>query len=208
MILYKTSKKPIDYLKAISFMEKYALAVAENKKPELLWFLEHNSVYTAGSSFEKNDIINNNINIVNTNRGGKITYHGIGQRIIYPIIKLHNKDIKKYIYNLEDLIIKTLANFNIKSYRKKDFIGIWVDHNNEDKKIAAIGVHIKKWVAYHGVAININTNLSFFDNIVPCGIDNFKVTSLSELGYNITYEQFDEKLKQNFNNILLQNNTI
>ncbi len=201
MILYKTSTKPIDYLKAISFMEKYALAVAENKKPNLLWLLEHNDVYTSGSSFEKNDIINNNINIINTNRGGKTTYHGIGQRIIYPIIKLQNKDAKAYIFNLEELIIKTLADFNITSYRKPNFIGVWVAHNNEDKKIAAIGVHIKKWVAYHGVAININTNLSFFDNIVPCGIDNFKVTSLSELGYNITYKEFDEKLKYYFNKI-------
>lgn len=205
MLLYKTSKQPVDYIKALSFMEKYAIKVAENKKPNMLWLLEHNNVYTAGSSFINSDIKNNTIDIINTNRGGKITFHGLGQRIIYPIIKLKNKDIKEYIYNLEELIILTLNNFNIKAYRKNNFIGIWVKHNNNDKKIAAIGVHVKKWVAYHGVAVNINPNLTYFDNIIPCGIDNFKVTSLQELGYNITYDRFDEKLKDNFSKIFIHN---
>ena len=187
----KKSIKPIEYVDAIEFLERRLKDINENKKNELIWILEHKEIYTAGTSYKKNEILNKNINIIKTNRGGKITYHGPGQLICYFVIDLkkRQKDIRAFIKLIEISIIESLAEFNIKSYGDPKNIGIWIDDNSNIKKIAAIGVRVSKWIAYHGFAININNDLSKYQNIIPCGITDKGVTNLKEIN------------NQNYNNL-------
>ena len=172
----KISKKPVTYKKAMIFLNKRVEAVKEGKKRELLWILEHPTTYTAGVSFNQKEIIDKKIKIIQSNRGGKITLHNRGQKIVYFAINLNNrkKDIRKFIDVIENSIIKFLKTYNIEAKKDKKNIGIWVNN----KKIAAIGIRVSRWVAYHGCSINISNNLSQYLKIVPCGLNNKKVTAL------------------------------
>ena len=194
----KRSIKPVDYSYAINLMEKRLEKVINNNANELIWFLEHNEIYTAGTSSNQTDILDKSIEIIKTSRGGKITCHSPGQLICYFVIDLskRQKDIRKFIMTLENSIINTFKEFKIITSSDRKNIGIWINHNKESKKIAAIGVRVKKWVAYHGFSININNNLNYFRKIVPCGLRNKKVISLEKIS-KIKYSDFIKKLEKN-----------
>ena len=179
----KKSIKPVKYKVAIDYLETRLQNINSNKEKDLIWILEHEEVYTAGTSYKENELLNKNINLIKTNRGGKITYHGPGQLICYFVIDLkqRQKNIRKFITLLEKTIIESLSAFNIKSFGDPKNIGIWVGKKNKTKKIAAIGVRVSKWIAYHGFAININNDLIKYRNIIPCGISDKGVTNLKKI---------------------------
>ena len=195
----KKSKKPIKYDDAIKFMESRLSDINQNNADELIWILEHDEIYTGGTSYKKNEILDKSINILKTNRGGKITYHGPGQLICYFVINLkpRKKDIRKLITLIEKTIITSLAEFNIKSFGDPKNIGIWVNTNSGVKKIAAIGVRVSKWIAYHGFSLNINNDLKKYNAIVPCGITDKGITSLIEIKKQ-DYLNISDKLIKNF----------
>ena len=195
----KISKKPIEYNKAITFLENRLIKLKNNKANELIWILEHPNTYTAGISYRDNEILDKNIKIIKTSRGGKVTWHGPGQKICYFVVDLNRrkKDIRKFISILEKTIIETLKEYKIQSYSDKKNIGIWINHENQIKKIAAIGVRVKKWIAYHGFSININNNLNEYKKIIPCGIKDKKVTNLKQIK-NQEYKNFEKKIIKNF----------
>ena len=198
----KISHKRIDYHKAIQLLEKRVDEVIKGKKPELLWLLEHNSIYTGGTSYKKEDILNKNIFVVKTSRGGKITYHGPGQKIIYFVLNLNKRkrDIRLLITKIEDCIIQILNNYNIKSFPDRKQIGIWIKDKKSIKKIAAIGIKVRKWVAYHGFSINVSNDLKFYKNIVPCGINDRGVTNIKSIK-KIKYKNINKVIIKNFNYI-------
>ncbi|MGV3279166.1 lipoyl(octanoyl) transferase LipB [Rickettsiales bacterium LUAb2] len=203
-ITWKIFNDTLDYTTALSLMENEVSRIISNESAEAVWLLEHNDVYTKGSSANNSELLNaNNIPVIEVSRGGKFTYHGKGQRIIYPLLNLNNRgrDLKKYINNLEQWIINTLNELDVDAYHKENLIGIWVNVNNKPKKIAAIGVRVQKWITSHGIALNIDPNLNNFNGIIPCGIRDFSVTSLQELGVNVTYKEIDILLKKHFYNI-------
>ncbi len=173
-IEFKISKKPVNYKKALLILEKRVEKVKKNGK-ELIWFLEHPTTYTAGIRSKSDEILNKSIKVIKTNRGGKITIHSPGQQIVYLVINLNKrkKDIRNLVRQLENSIIEFLKLYNIKSYADRKNIGIWVNR----KKIAAIGIKVSRWVAYHGFSINIKNDLNYYKNIIPCGLDNNKITS-------------------------------
>ena len=179
----KKSIKPIKYEDAIKLLEERLLEINNGQKEDLLWVLEHEEVFTAGTSYKEEEILNKDINLIKTNRGGKITYHGPGQLICYFVIDLkkRKKDIRKFITLIEKTIIESLSKFNIKTFGDPKNIGIWIDHNGEIKKLAAIGVRVSKWIAYHGFAINIDNDLSKYKNIIPCGISDKGVINLKKI---------------------------
>jgi len=179
----KKSIKPVKFNEAIKFLEKRLIDISNNKKSNLIWILEHEEIYTAGTSYKEEEIINKNINLIKTNRGGKITYHGPGQLICYFVIDLkkREKDIRKFITIIEKTIIESLLEFKIHSFGDPKNIGIWVDDKTNVKKVAAIGVRVSKWIAYHGFAINIDNDLSKYQNIIPCGISDKGVSNLKEI---------------------------
>ena len=186
----KKSIKPVKYDVAINLLEKRLIEINNNQKGDLIWILEHEEIYTAGTSYKEEEILNKNINMIKTNRGGKITYHGPGQLICYFVIDLkrRQKDIRKFITLIEKTIIESLFEFNIKSFGDPKNIGIWVNDNADIKKVAAIGVRVSKWIAYHGFAININNDLTKYQSIIPCGILDKGVTNLKSINdqnYNI-----------------------
>jgi len=189
----KKSIKPIKYSNAVEFLEARLKEISDNRKGDLIWMLQHEEVYTAGTSYCENEILNKDINLIKTNRGGKITYHGPGQLICYFVIDLkkRQKDIRKFITLIEKTIIESLAEFEIKSFGDPENIGIWVNNNSSVKKIAAIGIRVSKWIAYHGFAINIDNDLSKYKNIIPCGILDKGVTSLKELK-NQNYDKLSD----------------
>ena len=195
----KKSIKPVKYNVAIKLLEERLLDININKKGDLIWILEHEEIYTAGTSYKESEILNKDINLVKTNRGGKITYHGPGQLICYFVIDLkqRQKDIRKFITIIEKTIIETLSEFNIKSFGDPKNIGIWVNDKNEIKKVAAIGVRVSKWIAYHGFAININTDLAKYQNIIPCGISDKGVTNLKNIN-NQNYNMLSDIIIDNF----------
>ena len=195
----KKSKKPIKYEDAIKFMEQRLSKVNKNESNELIWILEHDNIYTAGTSYKEKEIIDKNINVIKTNRGGKITYHGPGQLICYFVIDLkkRKKDIRKFITIIEKTIIETLKIYKINTFTDKDNIGIWYKDNNSIKKVAAIGVRISKWIAYHGFSININVNLKKYDSIIPCGIEDKGITSLDRIKKQ-NYKDLNDKLIEYF----------
>ena len=192
----KKSKKPVEYNKAIEYLENRVVEVNNNKSKELIWFLEHPSVYTAGSSFNKDDILDDSINLIKTKRGGKITWHGPGQLVCYFVINLNNRkrDIRNFISLIENSIIESLKEYRINSQSDKKNIGIWVKR----KKIAAIGIRVSRWVAYHGFSVNIKNNLNDYKKIMPCGLDNEKVTSLKN------EEKIPIKIKKNLKKVFLE----
>ena len=195
----KKSKKPIKYEAAIRYMEDRLFNLNKKKADELIWILEHEDLYTAGTSSKETDILDKSIKITKTNRGGKITYHGPGQLICYFVLDLNkrNKDIRNFISIIEKSIIETIKNYNINTYADKNNIGIWYDHNFQTKKVAAIGVRVSKWIAYHGFAINISNDLKKYDAIIPCGIKDKGVTNLKEIN-DQNYDDFENKLIKNF----------
>ena len=194
----KKSVKPVNYFDAIDFMEQRLQKIFDNNEQELIWTLEHKEIYTAGTSYNKNEIIDKSIKITETNRGGKITYHGPGQLICYFVIDLRKKkDIRKFITCIEKTIIETLRNFDLETFSDKDNIGIWYKENEAINKVAAIGIKVKKWIAYHGFAININNDLDKYKKIIPCGIKDRGVTNLISIK-NIDYSKLENLLIEKF----------
>ena len=195
----KKSKKPIEYGKAIDFLEERLSKISCNEEPELIWILEHPKVYTAGTSFNKSEILDKSINIINTNRGGKITYHGPGQIVCYFVLNLNRrkKDIRKFIKIIEYSIIETLKEYKINSFSDRKNVGIWVNHNNKIKKVAAIGIRISKWIAYHGFSINVNNDLEAYKKIIPCGIKDKTISNLISIK-NQNYDKIKDKIIKNF----------
>jgi lipoyl(octanoyl) transferase len=195
----KKSEKPVKYDAAIKFMENRLDDLNDKKCKELIWVLEHDELYTAGTSSKESEILDKSIKIIKTNRGGKITYHGPGQLVCYFVIDLkkRKKDIRKFISTIEKTIISTLKYFNIEAIADKKNIGIWYKDKSELKKVAAIGVRVKKWIAYHGFSININNDLNKYKAIVPCGINDKGVTTLEKINKQ-SYKNFDKKLIENF----------
>ena len=194
----KKSIKPINYFEAINILESRLKDLYDHNKQELIWTLEHNEVFTAGTSYKENEIIDKSIKILETNRGGKITYHGPGQLICYFVLDLRKKkDIRKFITTIEKTIIQTLKFYKIETFPDKDNIGIWYKYNNEVKKIAAIGIRVSKWIAYHGFAININNDLENYKKIIPCGISDKGVTNLKNI-LDQDYSNLNEILIKNF----------
>ena len=195
----KKSTKPVEYKEAIDCLEKRLVQINQKKETELIWILEHPSIYTAGTSYNENEILDKSINVIKTNRGGKITYHGPGQTIFYFVIDLNKrkKDIRKFTTTIENTIIQTLKEYQINSFNDRDNIGIWVNHENKIKKIAAIGIKVSRWIAYHGFAINVNNNLEKYNKIIPCGIKNKSVSNL-KLIKDQNYDELNDKIINNF----------
>ena len=194
----KKSIKPVNYLNAISLLESRLQQLYEKKEKELIWTLTHNEIFTGGYSYNENEIIDKSIKIIKTNRGGKITCHGPGQLICYFVLDLRRKkDIRKLITIIEKTIKDTLNFFKIETFSDKENIGIWYKKNNQVKKVAAIGIRVSKWIAYHGFSININNNLEQYKKIIPCGISDKGVTNLTEIE-NQDYSDLESKLIENF----------
>ena len=203
----KKSQNPVKYKDAISFMEDRLKDIDLKKVDDLIWVLEHDHIYTSGTSYNENEIIDKSINIIKTNRGGKITYHGPGQLICYFVIDLKKgkKDIRKFISVIEKSIIETLNLYDIETFADKENIGIWYNDNSTIKKVAAIGVRVSKWIAYHGFSININNDLKKYDAIIPCGIKDKGITNLKQIK-NQNYDDLENKLieifKTNLKNLI------
>ena len=203
----KKSQNPVKYEDAISFMEDRLKDINLKKVDDLIWVLEHDHIYTSGTSYNENEIIDKSINIIKTNRGGKITYHGPGQLICYFVIDLKKgkKDIRKFISVIEKSIIETLSLYDIETFADKENIGIWYNDNSTIKKVAAIGVRVSKWIAYHGFSININNDLKKYDAIIPCGIKDKGITNLKQIK-DQNYDELKNKLieifKTNLKNLI------
>jgi lipoyl(octanoyl) transferase len=195
----KKSQKPVKYEDALTFMEQRLREIDEKKSGDLIWILEHEEIFTAGTSYKETEILDKSIKIIKTNRGGKITYHGPGQLICYFVIDLKkkNRDIRKFISSIEKKIINTLKYYNIETFADKKNIGIWYNYNQQIKKIAAIGVRVSKWIAYHGFSINIKNDLKRYQAIIPCGIEDKGVTNLKEIE-DLNYKELGNKLVENF----------
>ena len=206
----KISNEEINYKEAVLFMESKVRDIIENHSKELLWFLSHNHIFTQGTSASDDEILNSDvIEVLKTNRGGKTTYHGPGQRIVYFMLNLNNKkkDIRKFISIIENSVIDFLKNYNVEARAFKDRVGIWVIKNNKmtfdkEKKISAIGLRVKKWITYHGMSFNINPDLKYYNSIHSCGLKEYANTSLNELGIKIDQKEFDEGFKKIFLNKL------
>lgn len=196
---WKISQKPVDYPTAVEVMERRVADIRSGSADDLVWLVEHPSLYTAGTSAKAADLLDARFPVYDTGRGGQYTYHGPGQRVAYVMLDLKKRqsepDIKCYVWQLEEWIIRTLAAFDITGQRREGRVGIWVDVGGQDKKIAAIGVRVRHWVTYHGISINVNPDLSHFGGIVPCGISDAGVTSFHDLGINIDMKQLDEMLQ-------------
>ncbi len=198
---FKTNCKLLDYDVALLSMEKRVNDVISGNERELVWFVEHHPVISGGSSSDKSDLLNDHaLPIHYSGRGGKFTYHGPGQRVVYLILDLKKRspipDLKAYVHNLEQVIINSLDVLGVKSRRIAGKVGIWVGDDFSPSKIAAIGIRVRKWVTYHGIAINLDPDLDNFKHIIPCGIKEYGVTSLKKLGVDYSKDEFDMILKQ------------
>tara|TARA_B100001123_G_C15255609_1_gene1004542 strand:+ start:605 stop:1222 length:618 start_codon:yes stop_codon:yes gene_type:complete len=200
----KNSIKFVDYNESMKILEKRANDVFSGKKNEFLWLLEHNPVYTAGTSSNNSDLLNKKLKVIKTNRGGKYTFHGPGQKVVYFVLNLNNrgKDIRKFVGKVENCIIEILKEYKIKSYSDKNNIGIWVNKNNDTAKIAAIGLKVKKWIVYHGFSLNVSNDLTKYNQIIPCGIKDKKMTNIKEMGIE-NYKNIDKIIIDKFLNIFL-----
>ncbi|MBW7909798.1 MAG: lipoyl(octanoyl) transferase LipB [Alphaproteobacteria bacterium] len=211
---WQSEERPVPYDRALAFMEAKVAMIREKGEADTVWLLEHPPVYTAGTSADPKDLLNARFPVYSAGRGGQYTYHGPGQRVAYVMTDLQRRsaagagpDLRVYIHDLEEWIIQTLSTFDVKGERRSDRVGIWVDMKPYGKpkgteaKIAAIGVRVRKWVAFHGVSVNINPDLSHFDGIVPCGISQHGVTSLAALGIKVTMQEFDAALKENWHKV-------
>ncbi len=201
---------PVNFETAVAFMEKRVAEIIAGTAPQLVWIVEHPPLYTAGISAQDSDLLNKtHIPIYKTNRGGKYTYHGPGMKIIYVMLDLKKifapaePDIARFVEFLENWIITFLQEFGVKGEIKKGRVGIWVEHDSKEEKVAAIGIKVKKWVSYHGIAINVNPDLAAFQNIVPCGIKEFGVTSLEKLGKLKTNINTNAIIRKSFENFVI-----
>tara|TARA_B100000214_G_scaffold204202_1_gene148051 strand:- start:612 stop:1265 length:654 start_codon:yes stop_codon:yes gene_type:complete len=198
VIEFFNSSELVDYKKSIELMEKRVEGINEDKASELLWFLEHPSIYTAGTSSNDKDLLNENLfPVFRTNRGGQFTYHGPGQRVAYVMLNVRDRDynVKSFIRLLEEWIMNSLMDIGIKSFLIKGKVGIWV---NNEEKIASLGLRIRKGISFHGISLNINPNLEHFSGIIPCGNENSGVTSIEKIGLNIKKKEMDKILISNF----------
>ena len=195
----KKSQKLVKYEEALRLMEERLLQIDQKKSKDLIWVLEHENIYTAGTSYKENEILDNSIKVFKTNRGGKITYHGPGQLICYFVIDLKKikKDIRNFISIIEKTIIDSLKSYNINTFSDKENIGIWFNDNSKIKKVAAIGVRVSKWIAYHGFSINIDNDLKKYDAIIPCGINDKGITNLKTIN-NQSYTDLKDRIIKNF----------
>ncbi len=204
---WRVSDGPVPYEAAVAAMEARVADIRAGDAPEMVWLLEHPPLYTAGTSARPEDLLEGNrFPVHQTGRGGQFTYHGPGQRVCYVMLDLQKRtpDVRQYVRNLEDWVIHALAAFNVKGERRDDRVGIWVDRGGgREDKIAAIGVRVRRWVTFHGVAINVEPDLSHFDGIVPCGIagQDFGVTSLVDLGLPVTIADLDVALSEAFQKV-------
>lgn len=204
MVKWITLPGLVDYQEGIKIIEDQLDRVINSMQPDTIFLLEHKEVYTAGTSHNVEELLKPDLfPVIYTGRGGKFTYHGPGQRIIYPIINLNNtdkvKDLKLYITQLEKWIILTLAELGVHAFTIQGKVGIWVKNSrNIESKIGAIGIRVRKWVTYHGIAVNISPNLDNYSGIIPCGINDFPITSLEDMGINISMTEFDIILKKKF----------
>ncbi len=199
----KKSIKAVDYKIAINLLEKRVRNLAVDNGKELIWFLEHKSIFTGGTSYKEKDIIEKSIKIYKTNRGGKITWHGPGQIICYMVIDLNKrkKDIRKFIQTIEKSIIHTLKEVNIRSFNDRKNVGIWTDHENKIKKIAAIGIRVKRWIAYHGFSINYSNSLEEYKKIIPCGISDKGIVNINKIK-KVSKAEIIKRLEKNLINYL------
>src|SRR6201996_4832703 len=206
---WRISEQPVDYLDAVAAMEARAAAIADGKEGELVWLLEHPPLYTSGTSGKQDDLLDPRFPLFATGRGGQVTYHGPGQRVAYVMLDLKRRrpDVRAYVAALEEWIIRTLASFNVRGERREDRVGVWVKRPEKgegfEDKIAAIGVRLKRWVSFHGIAINVEPDLSHFAAIVPCGVADprFGVTSLVDLGHPVGLTDVDVALRGAFEEI-------
>jgi len=203
---WRVSDQPVDYLEAVAAMEARAADIAEGRARELVWLLEHPPLYTSGTSGKAADLLDPRFPLFTTGRGGQLTYHGPGQRVAYVMLDLKRRrpDVRAYVAALEEWIIRTLASFNIRGDRREDRVGVWVKRPDKgegfEDKIAAIGVRLRRWVSFHGIAINVEPDLNHFSAIIPCGVADprFGVTSLVDLGHPVTLVDVDVALRQAF----------
>ncbi len=203
------SDAPVAYPEALAAMEQRAAQIALNEAPEQVWLLEHPPLYTSGTSAQAADLLDPRFPVFSTGRGGQFTYHGPGQRVAYLMLDLKRRrpDVRAYVASLEELIIRTLAAFNVRGERREDRVGVWVARPDKgaghEDKIAAIGVRLRRWVAFHGIAINVEPDLGHFAGIVPCGVEDprYGVTSLVDLGLPVTMADVDMALRQAFEEI-------
>ena len=200
----KNSVIPVDYTKSMKILERRVHDVFLGRKDEFLWIVEHNSVYTAGTSSKNVDLLNKNLKVIKTNRGGKHTHHGPGQKVVYFVLNLNKrgKDIRKLVHKIESCIVDILREYKISSYRDNKNIGIWVGNKKDSMKIAAIGIRVKKWIAYHGFALNVSNDLSKYKGIIPCGVKDKGITNLKEMGI-INFSNIDKIIIKKFLNIFL-----
>jgi lipoyl(octanoyl) transferase len=208
-VAWHISDSPVDYAEATAFMENRAAAIAAGEAAEMVWLLEHPPLYTSGTSGKAEDLLDPRFPLIPTGRGGQVTYHGPGQRVAYVMLDLKRRrpDVRAYVAGLEELIIRTLAAFNVRGERREDRVGVWVKRPDKgdgyEDKIAAIGVRLKRWVSFHGIAINVEPDLSHFQAIVPCGIvdPRYGVTSLVDLGHPVSMADVDIALRQAFETV-------
>ena len=200
---WKISDHPVAYPEALAEMEARAAAIAEGKAGELVWLLEHPPIYTAGTSAQDSDLLDARFPVYRTGRGGQFTYHGPGQRVGYAMLDLKRRkpDVRAYVHDLEQWLIEALKEFDVKGERREGRVGIWVSRGLREDKIAALGVRIKRWVTFHGVALNVDPDLSHFSGIVPCGVRAYGVTSLADLGVLATMADVDVALQKSFEKI-------
>jgi lipoyl(octanoyl) transferase len=199
MLDWRVSPDLIPYEEAMTTMEERVQAIHEGTASEMVWFLEHPPLYTAGSSAKQSDLLDaSGLPVYETGRGGQYTYHGPGQRVGYVMIDLtkRRRDVRFFVTALEQWIIDTLGVFGITGERRCGRVGIWVNHEGQEKKIAALGVRLRRWISFHGIAINVNPDLSHFQGIVPCGLSQYGVTSCEALGVSISLKELDEALRQ------------
>jgi lipoyl(octanoyl) transferase len=208
-VAWKIADAPVAYPDAVALMEARAAAIAAGEADELVWLVEHPPLYTAGTSARATDLLDGRFPVFQTGRGGQFTYHGPGQRVAYAMLDLKRRkpDVRAYVAGLEEWIIRTLEAFNVRAVRREDRVGVWVPRPDKgdgyEDKIAAIGVRLKRWVSLHGIAINLEPDLSHFAGIVPCGVADprYGVTSLVDLGRPVTMHDLDVALKRAFEEV-------
>lgn len=200
-IQWRISDGPVDYADAVARMEARVAAIRAGTEPELVWLLEHPPLYTAGTSARDADLVApGRLPVHRTGRGGQYTYHGPGQRVAYVMVDLNRRgrDLRCFVWQLEQWVIETLAVFNVTGERRDGRVGVWVARDGREDKVGAVGVRVKRWVTYHGVSINVDPDLAHYAGIVPCGITEHGVTSLADLGIPATMADVDVALRQTF----------
>ncbi|MFQ5775984.1 MAG: lipoyl(octanoyl) transferase LipB, partial [Kiloniellaceae bacterium] len=202
---WRIDDRPVPYTKAVAVMEARVEAIRAGAAPEMVWLLEHPPLYTAGTSARAEDLLDaTRFPVHRTGRGGQFTYHGPGQRVAYVMLDLKRRggDVRAYVRDLEDWLIRTLAGFNVTGVRRAGRVGIWVERGGgREDKIAAIGVRVRRWVTYHGIALNVDPELEHFSGIVPCGVHGYGITSLVDLGLPIAMADVDVALRAAFGEV-------